>query len=56
MMMLSNMHTYACRLPDNSAVATRVTNGLDLLAAEHTSAVSNCESHEITGFSLMSDG
>lgn len=54
--MLSNMHTYACPFPDSSAVATRVTNGLDLLAAEHNLAGLNCESHGLTGFSLMSDG
>lgn len=56
MIMLLSMHTYACPFPDNSAVATRVTNVLDLLAAEHTSVGSNCESHGITGFSLVSDG
>lgn len=38
MIMLSNMHTYACPFSDNAAVATRVMNGLDLLAAEHTSS------------------
>lgn len=54
--MMSDMHTHACPFPDNSAVATRVTNSLDLLAAEHISASPKCESHGITGFSLMSDG
>lgn len=33
--MLSSMHIHACPPRDNLAVATRVTDGLGLLATEH---------------------